>query len=305
MILDRLLTLGALLLAQACAAPALAPAPQPSSKADTSDPDALRVALCQIEVRPDLELGLAAVDRALEQASAQGAALAVFPEACLLGWVNPEAHTAAAPIPGATTARLGALAERHGLMVAIGLAERDGDALHNSAVLIDSDGTLLLRHRKVNVLSELMDPPYTPGDGRPAVVDTRLGRIALLICADTFEAPIVEAVGEQHPQLVLVPYGWAAPAGDWPEHGESLHGWIAHTARAVDAPVVGVDSTGEISHGPWAGLALGGQSFVCDRTGTPLAQLADRRTEVRVVEIVLPQRSAAIEASNGAARGED
>ncbi len=305
MILDRLLCLVALLLAPACAAPALAPAPQASALVRKSDPNALRVAVCQIEVQRDLELGLAAIERALEQASAGGAVLAVFPEACLLGWLNPQAHALAAPIPGATTARLGALAKRYGMMIAVGLAERDGDALHDSAVLIDSDGSLLLRHRKGNVLSELMDPPYTPGDGRPAVVDTRLGRIGLLICADTFESSLVDAVAAQQPQLVLVPYGWAAPSADWPEHGESLHGWIAHTARAVDAPVVGVDGVGEISNGPWSGFLLGGQSFVCDWAGAQLARLADRRPEVRVVEVALPKRSATIEASKDTDGSED
>ena len=69
-----------------------------------------------------------------------------------------------------------------------------------------------------------------------SVVATRLGRIGLLICADTFLDPVVEQLAAQEPDLVVVPYGWAAPAADWPEHGESLRAWVAHTARRCRAP---------------------------------------------------------------------
>jgi len=209
-----------------------------------------------------------------------------FPETCVFGWVNPAAHAGAATIPGATTARVGAAAARHGVMVVLGLAERDGDRLYDSAVLIDADGRVLLRHRKVNVLTELMQPPYTPGDGAVAsVVDTRLGRIGLLICADTFREPLVAALAAEQPDLVVVPYGWAAPEGDWPEHGKSLQDWVSHTARTCGAPVIGVDGTGVLQAGPWQGYPLGGQSVWCDAEGRVQDVLGDRCEEVRVVEV--------------------
>jgi len=142
-------------------------------------------------------------------------------------------------------------------MLVVGLAERDGDRLHKTVVLIDCDGTLLLRHRKVNVLAELMDPPYTAGSGAAqSFADTRHGRIGLLICVDIFQEDLVAQLADARPDLVLIPYGWAAPAEAWPEHGKSLHSWIAHTAHSahsahsVHAPVLGVDATGSRSHGP-------------------------------------------------------
>lgn len=248
----------------------------------------VRVAACQLEAGAGREAGFEAIDRALAEAAAGGAELACFPETCLFGWVNPNAHRLADPVPGPTTERLGELARKHGLMIAVGMAERSEDGLYDSAVLIDRDGELLLTHRKVNILSELMDPPYTPGvDARASVVDTRLGRIGLLVCADTFKDDIVGAVAEDEPDLLVVPYGWAAPLDAWPDHGASLHGWIAHTARRVGAPVVGVDAVGEIAQGPWRGYLFGGQSAVCDREGELQGTLADREPEVRIFDVAL------------------
>jgi len=276
-------------LAAACSGVAhpVEPAPLPPR------PRVLRVAACQLSAAGDLERGLAAVDRALARAAAQGADLACFPETCLFGWLNPAAHRLADPVPGTTSERLGELARRHGLMFAIGLAEREDGRLFDSALLIDRDGRVLLRHRKVNVLTELMEPPYTPGPGASAsVADTRLGRIGLLICADTFLDETVAELAAGRPELVLVPYGWAAPEDDWPDHGESLQAWVAHTARRTGAPVVGVDATGEIRHGPWKGFLFGGQSVACDAAGSLLGVLADREPEMRVFEIALDRAPA-------------
>ena len=116
-------------------------------------------------------------------------------------------------------------------------------------------------------------------------MDTRFGRVGLLICADTFEEPLVDVLAGAEPDLVLVPYGWAAPEGDWPGHAKSLHSWISHTARRTGAPVLGVDSVGRLGHGPWTGFVLGGQSALAGRNGDLEGTLADRTAEVRVFEL--------------------
>jgi predicted amidohydrolase len=135
--------------------------------------DDIRVAACQIVVDGDRERCFERIDAALARAAGQGAHLACFPEACFFGWVNPTARALAHPIPGPTTDRLAALARRHRMMLAIGLAERDRDRLYNAAVLIGRDGSLLLHHRKVNIFSKLMTPPYTPGpDAKASIART-------------------------------------------------------------------------------------------------------------------------------------
>ena len=260
----------------------------PASEETAQPLTSVRVAACQIAPGSTLEESLKAIDQALAEAVSLGADIACFPETTLFGWVNPNAHQLADPIPGATTQLLATLAQRHQIMIAIGLAERDGKRLYDSAILLDSDGTLLLHHRKVNILTELMEPPYTPGkSASSSIADTRFGRIGMLVCADTFLDATVAEVAAGQPDLMLVPYGWAAPESDWPEHGESLQAWVSHTARRTNAPVVGVDAVGTINHGPWAGFQYGGQSVVSDATGKVVAVLADRKSETRVFEVQL------------------
>lgn len=266
----------------------LASCATPASKVPDQRPTSVRVAVCQIAPGNSLKESLAAIDRALIEASSLNAQIACFPETILFGWVNPNAHRLADPIPGATSVLLADLARRHRIMIAIGLAERDGRQLYDSAILLDIDGTLLLHHRKVNILSELMEPPYSAGkSASSSIADTRFGRIGMLICADTFLDETVAEVAAGQPDLMLVPYGWAAPEGDWPKHGESLQAWVSHTARRTGAPVVGVDAIGTINHGPWAGYRFGGQSVVTDANGNVLAVLADRKSETRVIDLQL------------------
>jgi N-carbamoylputrescine amidase len=252
----------------------------------------VRIAMCQtLCIDNDREGNFVRIGHALSRAADLNAQIACFPETCILGWVNPESHQRAHPIPGSKPShdvqRLCALARQHGLMLSVGLAEKDGEKLFDSAVLIDRDGTLLLKHRKRNILTYLMTPPYTPGtDIR--VTESRYGRIGLLICADTFLSEYLQAMCHLHPDLVLVPFGWAAENDQWPEHGKELANVVAKAARAIGAPVVGVDLVGSITYGPWCGRTYGGQSSTSDAFGKILNVAQDRDSDVVIVELALP-----------------
>jgi len=258
---------------------------------NSRDMKSLRIAVCQTFcIDSDLEGNLRRIEYALQQAAEQRSQLACFPETALLGWINPEAHKLAEPIPGPIADRISKLAQKYELMICIGISEKDGQKLYDSAILVGKDGTILNKHRKINTLVELLDPPYTRGTiDEIRVVETPLGRIGLLICADTFKDDLVEQVGRQNPDLLLVPYGWAAEKGAWPEHGRSLTDWVKHTARRAGCPVVGTDVVGRISDGPWKGKVYGGQSLVVDRQGKVLGTLRDRDAEVRVFTIAVDE----------------
>ena len=247
----------------------------------------VRIALCQIFcIDSDREGNFARIGSALQQARDLGAEIACFPETCILGWVNPEAHRLAYPIPGKDTDRLAELARGYQMMIVVGLAEKDGERLHDSVVLIDRDGSLLLRHRKINILTELMTPPYTPGKEIRSV-ETRFGRVGLMICADTFVEKHLARMRDQLPDIVFVPYGWAAEKEKWPDHAKNLANTVSKAARAIGAPVLGVDPVGLIAHGPWTGQTYGGQSVVCNASGEVLAVARDRDAHVMLVEIPL------------------
>ena len=255
-------------------------------------PARVRVAVCQILVIDgDREGNFRRIEYALEEARAGRADIATFPESAILGWENPEAHFLATPIPGKDSDRIAALARKYGMAIAIGLDEKDGERLYDSAILVDRSGKLLWKHRKLNVLPELMDPPYSVGNPEEiGAVDTEHGRIGVVICADMFEDAYAERVRELKPDLMLVPFGWAAEVDKWPAHTKKLERLVVRRAEMWKCLVVGTDLVGVMMHGPWKGRTYGGGSVVADGSGRVLVTLRERDVEVNVVTLPLTRQ---------------
>jgi predicted amidohydrolase len=242
-----------------------------------------KIAMCQIfSLDGDRAGNFVRVENAVREAKDAGAAIACFPEVVILGWVNPDAHKRAFPIPGADSDRLCRLASDYDIHLCVGLEEKEGRKLYDSALLIDNAGRILLKHRKINLLAELMRPPYTPGESVGAV-ETAFGRIGLLICADTHESRILNRMAALKPDLLLVPYGYAAEEHEWPGHARQLEKVVRNTARKTGAFVVGTNLVGEITKGPWRGRLYGGGSVAVDRTGRTISIAKDRDRDINIV----------------------
>jgi predicted amidohydrolase len=242
-----------------------------------------KAAICQIFcLDGDRRGNLIRIENAIREAKDAGAEIACFPETALLGWVNPDAHNRACPIPGEDSNYLCKLAKDYNISICIGLAEKEGRHLYDSAVLIDSKGNILLKHRKINLLTELMNPPYTSGDSIDTV-ETKLGKIGLLICADTHDNKILRRMAALKPDLLLVPYGYAAAESEWPGHGKELEKVVINTAKKTGAFVIGTNLVGEITNGPWKGRIYGGQSLAADRTGRIVSVAKDRDRDINIV----------------------
>jgi predicted amidohydrolase len=245
----------------------------------------IRVALCQMVcLAGDRRGNLARIAQAVAEAARSRPDIVCLPEMAVYGWVNPEAHDRAGPIPAADSERLCELARTHDVLLSVGLAEKDGSNLYDAALLIDHTGRILLKHRKIGLLSELMTPPYTPGKD-VAVSETKYGRIGMLICADTHDAALLAQMAGLKPNLVLVPYGYAAKEDAWPEHGQELERVVKNAARTIGAPVVGTNLVGQITHGPWTGMTYAGHSVVADKTGKVVATGRDFDRDVQVVTL--------------------
>ena len=245
----------------------------------------MKIALCQIfTLDGDPPGNVVRIENAIAEAKAAGADVACLPEMALFGWVNPEAHSRAHPIPGPDSDRLCKMAKEYHIYLCVGLAEKDGNHLYDSAILVDSGGRILLKHRKINLLAELMTPPYTPGK-EVGVVETEFGRIGLLICADTHDDSILKRMAALEPDLLLVPYGYAAAQDAWPGHGKVLENVVQTTARRTGAYVIGTNLVGQITNGPWRGRVYGGHSAAVDRRGQVLSAAKDRDRDVLVVEM--------------------
>jgi len=243
-----------------------------------------RVAAAQIFcLDGDKPGNLVRIENAMKQAKAEEVDIICFPEMALMGWVNPDAHQHSQPIPGADSDTLAALARKYQMYMVVGLGEKEGDQLYDAAILLAPDGQILLKHRKVNILTELMDPPYTPGTG-VQVVQTEFGKMGVMICADSFMEEVKKEMTALQPDLLLIPYGWAKEVEDWPGHGQELEKTVTSTAKAIGCPVVGTDLVGEISQGPWQGLVYGGQSLIVDEQGQVLKKGLDRDKDLLIVD---------------------
>jgi predicted amidohydrolase len=245
------------------------------------------IAMCQIVVLDgDRSGNFVRIENAIAEAKSKGAELICFPEATMLGWLNSDAHTRACTIPGPDSEQLCGLAQKYAVYLCIGVEEFDSGRLFNSALLIDDRGQILLKHRQINVPQKLMPHPYTQGaEADIATVNTKFGKIGLLICADTHREDILNRMAELKPNLLLVPYGYAEDEQKWPAHGEEFHKVVTETAKRTGTAVIGTNPVGRISKGPWAGRVYGGQSIAVDKLGSIIDTARDRDRDIKIVPL--------------------
>ena len=237
----------------------------------------VRIAMLQMKVvGGDRSANLARAARLVAEAADEGAQLVILPEVMDLGWTHPFGSGDVGVIPdGDTCWELRHIARRSVVYLCAGLLEREGDHIYNSAVLIDPSGHIILKHRKINEL-EIAHDMYAVGD-RLGVVDTPLGRIGLIICADGFAhgQVLTRSLGYMGAQVVLAPSAWAVPA-DWDNnatpYGDLWRDSFAPPASDFEMWIAGVSNVGEMTAGPWAGRHCIGASMLIGPDGHSVMQ---------------------------------
>ena len=236
-----------------------------------------KLAMIQMRVAPgDKPQNLLHAGLWIETAATQGAQVVVLPEAMTTAWTDISTTALADEIPGGETCRsLGTLAAKHRIFLCSGLAERDGDRIFNSAVLLGPDGSLLLHHRKIHEL-KIGHDYYAHGD-RLGVARTSLGCIGLMICADAF-APgqvISRTLGLMGAEILLSPCAWAVPAGHdnvKEPYGQLWRDNYCPVARDFRMWIAGVSNVGPVTTGPWAGRKCIGCSMLVGPDGQVVLQ---------------------------------
>jgi 5-aminopentanamidase len=171
-------------------------------------PSAIRAAIAQ--TAPQLgraEQNLEACLGRLREAAAAGCHLVVFPECALSGYMvetRAEAWRLAEEVPGPATEALAAACAGLGLHVVVGMLERDGDLLRNTAVLVGPGG-LVGRYRKSHIACIGADRFTVPGDEPFEVHETPVGRIGLQICYDWRFPEITRTLALAGADLVVSP----------------------------------------------------------------------------------------------------
>lgn len=202
---------------------------------------------------------------------------------------DPAIFDLAEPIPGPTTERLGEVARQTGTVVIASIFERrTAGVYHNTAAVLDADGTLLGLYRKMHIPD---DPLYfekyyfTPGDIGFRAFDTRHGKIGVLVCWDQWFPEAARLTALHGAEILFYPTAIGWHPKEKHQYGASqLDAWrTAQRAHAI-ANGVFVAAVNRVGHeGPAdGGLEFWGNSFVCDPFGVELAR-ADAQTEAVVV----------------------
>ncbi len=231
------------------------------------------VACCQLELSVgDVAGNLAAAQVAVRDVARRGAQLVVLPELLASGYVFADADEARAmaedPRSGATAAALVALAAELDLVLVAGVCELEpaptaGHLLRNSALVVDATGVRAV-YRKAHLWNteKLI---FTPGDAPPVVVDTAVGRLAVMVCYDLEFPEWVRLAALAGADVVCVPANWPRPV--WPDGERPGEVVRAQAAAGTNHVYVAVcDRAGAERGVEW----IGG-SVVVDPDGYPLA----------------------------------
>jgi N-carbamoylputrescine amidase len=208
-----------------------------------------------------------------------------------------EYFSLAEAIPGPSTRAFQALARKHGVVVIASLFERRASGLyHNTAVIIDADGRLVGRYRKMHIPD---DPLYyekfyfTPGDTGFRAWDTRFGRIGVLICWDQWYPEAARLTALQGAEILFYPTAIGWHPSEKAEHGARQHGaWeTIQRAHAVanGCYVAAVNRIGTERPEGGDGIEFWGQSFVAGTSGEIIAKAGTDREEVMLVPVDLGQ----------------
>ena len=185
----------------------------------------------------------------------------------------------AEPVPGPSTERLGALAAELGVVLVASLFEKRAEGLyHNTAAIIDADGSYLGKYRKMHIPD---DPQYyekfyfTPGDLGFRSWDTRYARIGVLVCWDQWYPEAARLTAMSGAQILFYPtaIGWLPP--EKAEHGaQQQSAWETIQRSHAIANGVYVCAVNRVGHeGPAdGGIEFWGGSFVSDPGGRILVK---------------------------------
>ncbi len=258
-------------------------------------PEKFTVGLIQMSCSQEPQDNLAKAEARIREAAGRGAQIICLQELFRSQYFcreeNAERFALAEPIPGSSSESLSKIAQSLGVVIIGSLFERRAPGVyHNAAVVLDADGALAGKYRKMHIPD---DPLYyekfyfTPGDLGFPNFNTRFGRIGVLVCWDQWYPEGARLVSLGGANILFYPTAIGWHASEKHEHGPAqLDAWrtiqrahaIANGVFVAAVNRVGYEGTLE------SGLEFWGHSFVADPFGQVLAEASDSKEEILVVE---------------------
>lgn len=261
----------------------------------------LRIGILQQKKTADIIENMKAIEENVTDLARRGAELIILSELhnslyfCQVEDVNN--FDLAETIPGPSTDFFGELARRLGVVMVISLFEKRAAGLyHNTAVVIEKDGTIAGKYRKMHIPD---DPAYyekfyfTPGDLGFHPIQTSVGKLGVLVCWDQWYPEAARLMALQGADLLIYPTAIGYETSDTPEEQQRQRtAWTTVQrghAVANGLPVVTVNRVGfePDQSGQTKGIQFWGSSFVAGPQGELFYQASDDDEESLVLDIDL------------------
>ncbi len=201
----------------------------------------------------------------------------------------------AEPIPGPSTNMFGELAREYGVVIVTSLFERRAAGLyHNTAVVIERDGTIAGKYRKMHIPD---DPAYyekfyfTPGDLGFRPIDTSVGRLGVMVCWDQWYPEAARLMALRGAEILIYPTAIGYESSDTAEEQQrQRRAWqTVQRGHAVanGLPVVAVNRVGHEPDpsGQTGGIQFWGTSFVAGPQGELYYEASETEEESIIVDI--------------------
>jgi N-carbamoylputrescine amidase len=258
-------------------------------------PDRFALGLVQMRCTPDADANVARAVAGVREAAAKGARIVCLPELFRTQYFCQREDAAlfdlAEPIPGPTTERMAALAKELGVVVVASLFERRAAGVyHNTAVVLDADGRVAGRYRKMHIPDDPLFYEkfyFTPGDLGFIAIDTAVGKVGTLVCWDQWYPEGARLTALAGADVLFYPTAIGWHPSEKAEYGErQASAWQTMQRSHAIANGVYVAAVNRVGHegATDGGIEFWGGSFICDPFGVVLAEAPRDAEAVLVVE---------------------
>jgi N-carbamoylputrescine amidase len=250
---------------------------------------------CGPEPKANLRRTLALAERAAGQGANIICTQELFRSQYFCQSEDYAAFALAEPVPGPTTAAFQELARRRGVVIVASLFERRAQGLyHNTAVVIDADGTIAGLYRKMHIPDDPLFYEkfyFTPGDTGFRAWPTKFGKIGVLICWDQWYPEAARLTALAGAEIILYPTAIGWHPREKRAKGALQHGaWetIQRAHAVANGCYVAVcNRIGREQPAGGDGLQFWGQSFVAGTSGEILAKASATRPEILLATVDL------------------